>query len=429
MTQTAIMDPRVQARISGQPELAVALLQHVLPPSAAVVVGANRLNPAWLNWPGLPADRILLVDAQNERLQAIHQHLPHTRGWRSCEAVLDAADGRATFHALSHANESGLLSASSLQALWPNIRSVSATERKAQRLDSLLGQGELLYIPDEATSWLVIESLPAVRILRGAEQYLQRCSTVALRVLVGHAAEAGIDGATLEEACGELEPLGFRHAFSLEETHPDILTAVFVREPAAAGPIEEAVAEMAAVTEARDAALRERDGLQDQIQALKNQVDALIEERGDLTHAWENDVRAKEEAFAARDAERTATTEAMKARDQALAMLQKKEAEFAALNKEKAELQASRDEALKQLEQMTADQASTAQAQEDSITQLTQERDEARKQLAEQSERMQELEAENAEAHRRHQLMQDEMVKAEAQIELIKDLLLREQGA
>lgn len=41
---------------------------------------------------------------------------------------------------------------------------------------------------------------------------------------------------------------------------------------------------------------------------------------------------------------------------------------------------------------------------------------------------MQQLEAENAEAHRRHQLMQDEMVKAEAQIELIKDLLLREQG-
>ena len=38
------------------------------------------------------------------------------------------------------------------------------------------------------------------------------------------------------------------------------------------------------------------------------------------------------------------------------------------------------------------------------------------------------LESENAQAHHRHQVMQDELAKAEVQIELIKDLLLREQG-
>lgn len=479
MTQhTAFNDTRLQERISEQPEMAVALLQQILPPTSAVVVGVNRLNPTWLSWPNLRHDRVLLIDAQAERLKAVHQNLFHTRGWQSREALLDASDGTATFHAVSHAGESGLLPDSALQLLWPNIRTQQAAERPTCRLDSLLADDAAWDQENEdSTGWLIIDCLPAVRILLGAQNHLQRCSLVAVRVLVGAAADAGIEGSTLAEAVEMLESAGFRHALSLEETHPDIVTAVFVRDMHFAaqgnsGAVEASEAvEVSGVSEeahqaladalaaalaekeseaqaraeaevARDEALAARaeaeaaraeveaarDALQSKIPELENKVAALIEERGDLTHAWENDVRAKEEAFAARDAERTATSEAMKARDQALAMLQKREAEFAALLKEKAELLDSRDEALRSLEEAVAEHAAALKAFEERIETLTRERDEAREQFAGQTERMQQLETENAEAQRRHQLMQDEMVKAEAQIELIKDLLLREQG-
>lgn len=471
--QTASIDARLQERISEQPELAVSLLQQVLPPASAIVVGVNRLNPVWLAWPKLGHDNVLLIDAQGDRLQAVHQHLHQTRGWRTIEAVLDADDATAPFHSMSHAGESGLLPDTALQQLWPNIRSLQATERPTQRLDTLLAnESGVGVLGDETASWLVVDCLPALRILRGAEQHVQRCNLVAARVLVGAAAEAGIEDATLAEVDAVLAPAGFRHAFSLEETHPDIITAIFVRDVNAGGgkateekeaqiaalvaekaeliesrdaeakakadaiaerdaavqARDEAIAQRDAAAEAKASAISERDSLQEQLADLQPHVDALSEQLKDLTHAWEMEIKAKADAIAARDAERLATTEAMKAREHALAQLQAKEAELSAIAKEKAELLAARDEAVKARETEAEQLRSALKTAEESLQQLTLERDEARQELADQSERMQQLEAENAEAHRRHQLMQDEMVKAEAQIELIKDLLLREQG-
>lgn len=460
--QTASIDMRLQARISEQPELAVSLLQQLLPPTSAIVVGVNRLNPVWLSWPRLSHDRVLLIDAQADRLQAVHQHLQQTRGWRTIEAVLDSTDATAPFHAMSHAGESGLLPDSTLQQLWPNIRSLHSATRPTQQLDTLLaGDPGLSALGEEAAGWLIVDCLPALRVLRGAAQHLQRCAVVAARVLVGRAAKADIQDATLAELQSALTPLGFRHALSLEETHPDIVTAIFVRDggsvpseaiaerdaavqardqaiadrDAAIHARDQALADRDAAIQARDQALAERDALQDQVAPLQNEAAALSEQLKDLTHAWEMEIQAKTDAIAARDGERKATTEAMKARELALTQLQAKEAELSALTKEKAELVAARDEAVKALEAaiverdaVLADHEAALKSAEQSIQQLTLERDEARQQLADQSERMQQLEAENAEAHRRHQLMQDEMVKAEAQIELIKDLLLREQG-
>ncbi len=53
---------------------------------------------------------------------------------------------------------------------------------------------------------------------------------------------------------------------------------------------------------------------------------------------------------------------------------------------------------------------------------------ELQKQLEEFKQRQPSLEAENQELRHRQQLQQDELFKAEAQIELIKDLLLRDAG-
>lgn len=584
MTQDISATPRaLQARLSGHADLGVALLQQVFAPDSVVVVGANRLHPLWLGWEGLDAARTLLVDAQRERLQAVQLHLPHTRGWPVRDALLDAADGTAAFHTLSHASESGLLPGQALQALWPNMRTASTEERPTCRLDTLLANDAALAKVNEGKAgWLIIDCLPAVRVLQGALQRVQQCRVVGVRVLVGDADTSGasganIDGASLEEAKAVLEPLGLRHAFNLDETHPAIVMAMFIRE-AETGLNEEAVrqidalnaaktglateldaarkaaaealaardaeakakadalaardAEAKAKTEAlaardaeakakvdaaaaRDAeaksktdAVAARDTLLEQVKTKDAQIDALskekaglateldaarkaaaealaardaeakaktealaardaeakaktealaardaeakaktealgrlpeleariaalIEERSDLTHAWEADVQAKTQALEAREAEAKATAEALKARDAALAQLQQKEARIAELTKEKTELAAARDAQEKAGADALAERDAALEAKDAAtatIATLTRERDQARKQHADQSARMEQLEADNAQAHHRQQLMQDELIKAEAQIELIKDLLLREQG-
>jgi septal ring factor EnvC (AmiA/AmiB activator) len=82
-------------------------------------------------------------------------------------------------------------------------------------------------------------------------------------------------------------------------------------------------------------------------------------------------------------------------------------AEKAALAKDKAALTAARDE-----------QAKLAQARQTEIDTL-------KSRLQEQQKRVTELESQIAERDQRQSLMDEELHKAEGQIELIKDLLLR----
>ena len=97
-----------------------------------------------------------------------------------------------------------------------------------------------------------------------------------------------------------------------------------------------------------------------------------------------------------KDAEAQAKTAAIQQRD--------------ALGQEKAALIGQRDE---QARLATERQAALA----------TQEQD-----IASKLHRLQQLEAENREHAVRQQMLQEEFIRAEAQIDLIKDLLLREPG-
>ncbi len=498
----------VQALIARNHDLSIALLQRLHVPDSVIVAGANRLNPHWLNWPGMHPDHIVLIDGQNERLQGVQRHLPHARNWRMRETVLDTRDGAAPFHTLSHANESGLLSGDELKSLWPNIRTAHTLERSTQTLDNLLATDPALAdLNDTDAGWLIIDSLPAARILNGAMERIRHCTVVGARVVLDDARAPA--GTHVNEVRSLLEPLGFRHVFSLEETHPAIVMALFTRSNTqtsmASSESEAATAELNAALESAQAATlnaqAERDAEtqarieaesrcqaaetaleqtkarchatenalaqetarcealetelalasnrietmqtalahaeagreaaeanQARVPALEARVAALTEELGDLTHAWEADVQAKTNALAARDAEARATTEALKARDMALAQLQQKEAQLATLTREKAEFDTLLAKETKALQDKIGQHEATLKSRDAIIVKLTNERDQALKQHANQTERMQQLESENAQAHHRHQVMQDELAKAEVQIELIKDLLLREQG-
>jgi len=129
---------------------------------------------------------------------------------------------------------------------------------------------------------------------------------------------------------------------------------------------------------------------------LSTQLAAETKARTEALAQRDADAKAKAEAVAQRDAEAKAKSDAIAQRDQ--------------LAKEKAALTVARDE---QAKLATDRQTALVTLQQESETKL---------------QRFQRMEADNQEHAMRQQMMQDELIRAEAQIELIKDLLLREPG-
>ncbi|MDP2370551.1 hypothetical protein [Rhodoferax sp.] len=152
----------------------------------------------------------------------------------------------------------------------------------------------------------------------------------------------------------------------------------------------------AALAAARDEQARIAADQQAALTALQAQSESLTQEKSKLIADNEELARARAELGTQRDAESKAKAEALAQRDQ--------------LANDKAALTAARDEQAK-----LATDRQTALA--------TQQQDTASKQ-----QRLQQLEADNQEHAARQHMLQEELIKAEAQIELIKDLLLREPG-
>jgi len=143
---------------------------------------------------------------------------------------------------------------------------------------------------------------------------------------------------------------------------------------------------------------------------LSTQLAAETKARTEALAQRDAEAKAKAEAVAQRDAEAKAKTDAVAQRDAETKAKSDAIAQRDQLAKEKAALTAARDE---QAKLATERQTALVTTQQESETKL---------------QRYQRMEADNQEHAMRQQMMQDELIRAEAQIELIKDLLLREPG-
>ncbi|QFG28870.1 hypothetical protein F6476_06445 [Pseudomonas umsongensis] len=189
--------------------------------------------------------------------------------------------------------------------------------------------------------------------------------------------------------------------------------------------------EKADLASARDALAKEKTELakaRDEQAKLASerqaQIDALGKEKADLTSA--------------RDALTKEKTELAKARDEQAKLASECQAQIDTLSKEKADLTSARDALAKEKTELTKtrdEQTKLAIEGKVQLDKITAERDQVQKSVAEQKKtfdnaqlQIKTLENEASESLHRQQLLQEELIKAEAQIELIKDLLLREPG-
>lgn len=208
-------------------ETIVAGLRQIMPPTALIDVGIGCGTGAMHQWRSWDVPAAWLVDAESAQLTWAEPLGAKHPGWRIHVATLAEADGLAPCYRASNPAESGLVPTRKLTALWPNLREEEHAECATTRLDTLLaGDGNL---PDGAGWWLLIDCLPAVRILQGAADTLERCSVLWLRTLLQPLPEKEA-GTTLEDLQAFLTPLGFRCVQASEGNHPALGDALFVRD-------------------------------------------------------------------------------------------------------------------------------------------------------------------------------------------------------
>ena len=418
------------------------VLARVFPMQGVIVVGVGRGQ-------GLAdfrsASSLLVIDARAECLEALQKQSSDGPYCTAVQAVVAAQTGSAAFHVASKPDESGLIAPEELQPLWRNVTTRTTEEVEASTLPDLVARLELA--ADFRGNWLVVDCLPALPVLEGSGQLIDDVEVVELRCARDEDIAPG-QGASLGSAKDWLEPLGFRLVQESEESHPQLVKALFCRDlrklGGRVGLLGQTIAELQANNDEKarvhakeKAALSaEREGLVKEKQTLtverdslaqakaatdqlaaerQTQVEALTAERLQLSAAREALTKERAALTAERDglvkekqtlcAQRDTLTQA-KASAERLAA--ERQTQVEALTAERQQITAARDALTKDKATLKAERDSLAEETHTLIT----ERDALKRTLAEGQHRQLQLE--------------EELARARAQIEVIEDLLLRE---
>lgn len=417
------------------------VIHAIAPPQTVIHIGAGTGEGELHQWHTWGVPQALLLDADAARLVWAEQLAAANPGWQVCAAIVAEADDPVIYHYASNPAEDGLTPATMLLTLWPNLRATGQEQRTAQRLDTLLAQPGAPATAHGST-WLLVECLPALPILQGADRTLAHCLVIGVRALLQPV--AGLTaGADLSSIASYLRGHGFKHVATVEGHQPAIGHALFVRDWQFA--LQQQRIDYSAHTHTATE-------LQGSIAALQAQTDLLAKEKASLMAGNAQLIATATELGTQRDAETAAKAEAIAQLDRLRQQRVKIIADYDQLARARDELSLERDaeaaakaEALAQrhtetlakaaaqtqcnalsLEkvQLIAAHNALAQQKADLLVQLTT----CQQEHATLLQRVQQLEAVNSARTYRQQMQQEELVKAEAQIDLIKDLIFREPG-
>jgi hypothetical protein len=382
---------------------ALNMLRKFSSPQTLIHVGAGLglgEMHAWQQW---QIPNAWIIDASNSRLQWAEALASRNPGWHAVSAVLSEAEGSAEFHHTSNPDEDGLLAPELLATIWPNLKGKASEPVPLRRLDKLLETSGAT----TSGSWLFIDCLPALPVIKGAGKLLETCGAIWARTLL-QPIDAVHDSAGIRSLEASLQPLGFHCIEIAEGNHPAVGHALFVRDWQAA--LQQLVKTNANLQ-------LEKAALLSQCEALKNEV-ATIQAREECSMLAARRCTELEQASALKE-------------QQAQLALEQAEVELAALRKQVAALTQMRDQhtglaaeqqaRIEQLAKARDEQTKLADQRKNELSQLQQKYQQNESRLAG-------LKADMAERDVRQQMLNDEMVRAEAQIDLIKDVLLRESG-
>ena len=339
---------------------------------------------------------LVLVEADEERYELLSREIEGYPRWLSYCAVLAEGRSAVPFHVANNLNESGLVEPEVLRPLWQNLQTVAGQRRETMSIEEFLRSNIEPWAAGRL-NWVNIDCLPALSILRGAGDYLSQWNVVMARAVLDEALLSDRVEIGREALDAFMVARGFLSVGLEPERHPGIGKIVYLRDlaaepgrrahdvqsgpeeqpqeanqPAESEPEEQSArcAQAAGPSPEEIARLREeRDNYRNQAERHRNEADDLSKER----------------------------------------QLNKLELEI--LRSKVDELTSERDELNKKAEQLRAQVAN----QEQRERQL-QARVEALKGEIEQS--MRETRGERTQ-------LEDELKKAEMQMALLKDVLLK----
>ena len=438
-------------------------LQNTPPPDTILHLGAGlcRELPHWLE---ADASRIVLVEPNPELLPELRAR---TEDHESVEVVSTAIAGQAGRGALRLFNFpllSSMREPTGLYQILPGLRQIGRAMVETVTVDQLL---EGLNLKAGGEHWLVID-IPGeeAAILEQLERSDQLYDFN--RIFLSAGAKALHQGAErAQDLAQRLQAAGYSNAGRLDLNDADWprrhlrldrmaleckrLNAKLVeaqqaqeRDSKKVQALESALTEQKTTSEKLGSELHERkkdlarltqadDEAQQKLTEAEQKLASLPEQRKRLKALEEEatNLRAQLETKSKQAAE---STERVNKLEAALAERSKQAEELnATLQSQKQELATAKDQRAKLTEQLEALKTLETQQKQtqQQLEQVTQSRDNLTKQLQKHSEeahklkiRVSQLEEENEDYQERHKLLEEELIKAEAQIELIKQLFL-----
>lgn len=199
-------------------------LRAIYPPQGALLVGAGPGSGFLAQWLcENPCDYTCLVEADAQIFQHLERNLASISGVKLVHKTVTQEPGPKRFHHLSNAAENGLLSASNLLLLWPNIRS---TENGSE--PDVSAGATLASLLTGVVNWLFIDCLPGANLLQGAGQSLSQLDVVLVRVVLNE--EFPVTGALHSSVERHLQQSGFQHIHTEEERNPDLALCLYARD-------------------------------------------------------------------------------------------------------------------------------------------------------------------------------------------------------
>ncbi len=224
-------------------------LRHLVPINGLVHVGAG-VGGAALLYADWAVPGAVFVEANETHATRLSAAISGRSGWTSHTALLSDRDGEADFYLATNPSESGLLPPESLSRFWRNLKTREVRPTKTTTLDALLSAGSAEI---QLINYAVIDCLPALSVLRGAEDSMAVWDVIIARVVLDEAQLAEQD-ARKSEVDRYLEARGYVCVASDEENQPALGRALYVRDWKGLflGSRDEQQAEMRILTQARD---------------------------------------------------------------------------------------------------------------------------------------------------------------------------------
>lgn len=440
---------------------ALDLLRALLPPTTLIHAGAGKgIGPlhVWHNW---QIPNVHIVEANPNRLEWIRSSTPASSEWTIHENVLAMKDGKCTWHQTSYSDEDGLVAPSTLRSIWPHLVEKQIREEPGITLDQLVFDSGAAGENDSNFTWLFLDFLPALKILQGGPHTIDQCSVVCVRALLRDDAEI-LQEAGLPALERWLAQKGFRQLLIAESNHPALGHALFARIST-----QNESTELQTLLNAREATALQLQARYDSLQnefaeAQRNLTakEAALSQLQDQYEFLQSELAKVQQYLTAAEAtehQQAAELEAARQQiEQLEASLRTKEDDSAREREERKKLTSSIQT---QIDQFARELAETAKSNDDKdaeiqrlnvtldslraqianisfenellATELTKMQTrvvEADKLVSDANKKVESMQAEVVSRDARQQLLNDEIARAEAQVDFIKDVLFRESG-